>query len=173
VAGDIPLAFSDPGPLLGPGDDVIARAGDRWALAVAAVLGGGGRDVPEEHAPRLVAGYAIAGRWLSDAANADGTPAVQLGPWLVTTDDAGAERTVRAARVVVDDVAVAAGAWAVGAGFARIIARASRQFELRPGDVLTTLVPAADGGPCAAPLTAGQRVRLEVDGLGALPATAV
>jgi hypothetical protein len=173
IAGDAPLAFTDPGPLLGPGDEVTARAGDRWALAVAAVLGAGGRDVPEEHALRLVAGYCIAGRWLADAANADGTPAMQLGPWLVTPDDAGAEGTARPARIVVDDVAVATGTWAVGAEFARLAARASRQFELRPGDVLTTLVPASGGGACAAPLAAGQRVRLEVEGLGALPATVV
>lgn len=173
IAGDAPLTFSDPGPLLGPGDDVRARPGDRWAVAVAAVLGAGGRDVPEAHALRLVAGYAIAGRWLADAGSADATPAVQLGPWLVTPDDAGAEGTARPVRVVVDEATVASATWAVGAGFAAMVARVSRQFELRPGDVLTALVPADGGGGCAASVAAGQQVRLEVEGLGALPARVV
>ena len=173
LAGDDPLTFTDPGPLLGPGDDVRVRPGDRWALGVAAVLMSGGRDLPEEHALRLVAGYAIAGRWLADAANADGTPAVQLGPWIVTPDDAGDEGAARPARIVVDDAVVATGTWTVGAAVAGIVARASRQFELRPGDVLTAIVPAPDGGPCAVPIAAGQRVRLDVEGLGALVANAV
>ena len=168
-----PLVFTDPGPLLGPGDSIAARPADRWALAVAAVLASGGRDVTEELASRLVAGYCIAGRWLADPANADGTPAVQLGPWLVTPDQLGEPGAARAARIVVDDVTVAECGWAVGMPFARVIARASRQFELRAGDVFTALVPTPTGGPCAATVAPGQLARLEVDGLGALVAHVV
>ena len=176
VVADPALSFTDPGPLLGPGDEVRIRPGDRWALAVAAVIGEGGHDVPEDQALRRVAGYAIAGRWLGDASNADGSPAVQLGPWLVTPDDVGAGDDgagTRQTRVVVDDVVVAAGSWTVGAPFARLVAAASRQFSLRPGDVLTAVLATPAGDACAATLAPGQRVRLEVDGLGALPAHAV
>ncbi len=171
-----PLAFTDPGPLLGPGDSVTARTGDRWALAVGAVLAAGGRNLPEDAAARLVAGYTIAGRWLRDAANADGTPAVQLGPWLVTPDQLGAPdepSMTRSARILVDETLVAEGRWEVAGSFARLIARASSQFELRAGDVLTVLLPAIGGGPCAATVVAGQAVRLEVEGLGALPGNVV
>jgi 2-keto-4-pentenoate hydratase/2-oxohepta-3-ene-1,7-dioic acid hydratase in catechol pathway len=173
VDDEPPLAFTDPGPLLGPADTITARAGDRWALAIAAVLAAGGRDISEDHALRCIAGYTMAGRWLGDAANADGSPAVQLGPWLVSPDDAGNVGTARDARVLVNDAVVAAGRWDVGAPFARLVARASRQFELRPGDVFTALLPATGGGPCAASVVAGQKVRLEVDGLGALPVNVV
>jgi fumarylacetoacetate (FAA) hydrolase len=174
VVSDEPaLAFTDPAPMLGPGDELRVRPGDRWALAVAAVLGAGGRDLPEERALAHVAGYAIAGRWLGEASS---EASIQLGPWLVTPDDAGDGvdgDAPRAARIVVDGQPAAEGAWRVGAPFAPMIARASARFELRPGDVLTALVPAADGSPCAVSLSAGQAVRLEVQGLGALPARAV
>lgn len=170
VDDEPPLSFTDPAPMLGPGDELPVRPGDRWALAVAAVLGGGGRDVSEERALAQVAGYCLAGRWLGEASD---RATVQLGPWLVTPDDAGAPDTPRVARIFVDDAPVAEGSWAVGAPFARMIARASTRFELRAGDVLTALVPAADGGPCAASLAPGQAVRLEVQGLGALPAHGV
>jgi 2-keto-4-pentenoate hydratase/2-oxohepta-3-ene-1,7-dioic acid hydratase in catechol pathway len=150
---------------------VTVRSGDRWALAVAAVLARGGRDVTEDRALALVAGYAIAGRRLGDGA-AD-APAIQLGPWLVTPDDAGEPGTPRAARVLVDGAVVAEATWQVGAPFAAMIARASAQYELRAGDLLTALLPGVDGAPCATSLVAGQAVRLEVQGLGALPADAV
>lgn len=159
------LHFADPAPLLGPGDALTVRAGDQWTLAVACVLARGGRDVPAEHALDLVAGYAIAGRWLGES-DAD-TRVVQLGPWLLTRDAAGEPGTARGARLLRDGAIVASGEWRVGAPFGPMIAAASARYELRPGDVLTAPLP------CAATLVAGQSVRLEVDGLGALVATAV
>lgn len=165
AGGAPPLHFADPAPLLGPGDALTVRPGDQWALAIAAILGRGGRDIAPARALDQVAGYAIAGRWLGEA-DAD-TRVVQLGPWLVTRDDAGEPGAARSARLLLDGTPVATAEWRVGAPFDTMIAAASARYELRPGDVLTHLLP------CAATLAPGQAVRLEVEGLGALVATAV
>jgi fumarylacetoacetate (FAA) hydrolase len=184
--------FGNHTTIYGPGADVPmprTRALD-YELEVACVIGRAGRDIAEEDAADYIAGYTIMNDWsardtqreemsvgLGPAKGKDF--ATSLGPWLVTPDEL-AEQELGDGRYNLAMVARVNGVERsrgnfrdIFYNFAQMIARASRDVALEPGDVLGS---GTVGTGCLLELTAGQGpwlavgdvVELEIAGLGTL-----
>jgi fumarylacetoacetate (FAA) hydrolase len=161
-----------------------------YELEIACVIGRAGRDIALEDAEEYIAGYTIMNDWsardiqreevtvgLGPAKGKDF--ATSLGPWLVTPDELelfalgdGRYNLPMVARV--NGVERSRGNFRdIYYTFAQMIARASRDAALYPGDVLGS---GTVGSGCLLELTAGQgpwlepgdTVELEVAGLGVL-----
>ena len=135
----------------------------------AVIIGRTCKDVDEAHALAYVAGYTCAndvsarnwqrsdGQW----ARAKGfDTSCPLGPWIETELDPAALRirTRRDGEVVQDGTTAD-----MVHGVAALIAYASAAFTLLPGDVILTGTPAGVG-----PVEAGQRVTVDIEGIGVL-----
>ena len=161
-----------------------------YELEIACVIGRAGRDIAVEDAEEYIAGYTIMNDWsardiqreevsvgLGPAKGKDF--ATSLGPWLVTPDELelfalgdGRYNLPMVARV--NGVERSRGNFRdIYYTFAQMIARASRDAVLYPGDVLGS---GTVGSGCLLELTAGQgpwlaegdEVELEISGLGIL-----
>jgi fumarylacetoacetate (FAA) hydrolase len=184
--------FSNHTAIYGPGADIPlprTQALD-YELEIACVIGRAGRDILEEDAAEYIAGYTILNDWSArDIQREERTVglgpakakdfATSLGPWLVTPDDLeayalddGRFNLTMLARV--NGVERSRGNFRdIYYTFAQMIAHASRDATLYPGDVLGSgtvgsgclLELTADQGPW---LTIGDQVELEVTGLGVL-----
>jgi fumarylacetoacetate (FAA) hydrolase len=161
-----------------------------YELEIACVIGRAGRDIAAEDAEEYIAGYTIMNDWsardiqreevsvgLGPAKGKDF--ATSLGPWLVTPDELelfalgdGRYNLSMVARV--NGVERSRGNFRdIYYTFAQMIARASRDAALYPGDVLGS---GTVGSGCLLELTAGQgpwlaegdEVELEIAGLGIL-----
>jgi len=161
-----------------------------YELEIACVIGRAGRDIAAEDAEEYIAGYTIMNDWsardiqreemsvgLGPAKGKDF--ATSLGPWLVTPDELelfalgdGRYNLSMVARV--NGVERSRGNFRdIYYTFAQMIARASRDAALYPGDVLGS---GTVGSGCLLELTAGQgpwlaegdEVELEISGLGIL-----
>jgi fumarylacetoacetate (FAA) hydrolase len=186
--------FTNAAAVLGPGDPVIAPSATEeldYELEVAVVIGRECIDVAAEDWLEVVAGFTVMDDWsardlqrremalnLGPAKGKDfGT---SLGPVLVTPeellDEDGVPSGVMVARVNGEE-------WSRGEladlhhGWGTLIAHASRNARLRPGDVIGSgtvgtgcilelgLVHGRDRYPY---LVSGDEVELEVDGIGLL-----
>jgi fumarylacetoacetate (FAA) hydrolase len=184
--------FGNHAAIYGPGADIPlprTRALD-YELEIACVIGRAGRDIAEEDADEYIAGYTIMNDWsardlqmeemsvgLGPAKGKDF--ATSLGPWLVTPDELAqhelADGRYNLAMVTrVNSVERSRGNFRdIFYTFAQMIARASRDANLYPGDVLGS---GTVGTGCLLELTGGQGpwlaegdlVELEVTGLGVL-----
>jgi fumarylacetoacetate (FAA) hydrolase len=161
-----------------------------YELEIACVIGRAGRDIAEEDAAAYIAGYTIMNDWSArDVQREEMTVglgpakgkdfATSLGPWLVTPDELealelgdGRYNMPMVARV--NGVERSRGNFRdIYYTFAQMIARASRDAALYPGDVIGS---GTVGTGCLLELTAGQGpwleegdvVELEVAGLGIL-----
>jgi 2-keto-4-pentenoate hydratase/2-oxohepta-3-ene-1,7-dioic acid hydratase in catechol pathway len=172
-----PLMFFKPSTsVIGPEDPIRmpdTRVDYEGELAV--VIGRLCREVPVERVPEVVFGYTCAndvtardwqqsdGQW----ARAKGIDSFcPLGPWIETDLDPsdlqlrtivdGAVRQDGRTSMLIHDVPT-------------LVSYVSTYFTLIPGDVILTGTPAGIG-----PLTAGQRVTVEIEGIGSLanPVTA-
>ncbi len=187
--------FTNPAAVHGPHDDVSISPGSTmfdYELEVAAVIGTEGSDLDPSDATAHIAGYTILCDWsardlqmremklgLGPAKGKDS--ATTLGPYLVTPDElesrsgTGLDLGMRA---TVNGVPYSSGRLAdMYWSFGQLLAYASRGTRLVPGDVIgsgtvgtgcileLSRVHGADRYPY---LSAGDVVRLEVDGLGAL-----
>jgi 2-keto-4-pentenoate hydratase/2-oxohepta-3-ene-1,7-dioic acid hydratase in catechol pathway len=171
-----------------------------FELEVACVLGAGGTSLTEAEAGRAIFGYAILNDWsardlqsremqvgLGPAKGKDFC--TSLGPWLVTVDEV-AERTDPDGFLDLECVATVNGTEVgrdrlthMGWPFRTMVAYASRDSAVRPGDVLAS--GTTGGGGCLAelwgragrpeppPLQPGDRVDITVDLLGTLTNTIV
>jgi fumarylacetoacetate (FAA) hydrolase len=197
---DVPLAwyelpvfyFGNHSAIYGPNAGVPmprTKALD-YELEIACVIGRAGRDIAAEDAQEYIAGYTIMNDWsardiqreemsvgLGPAKGKDF--ATSLGPWLVTPDELelfalgdGRYNLPMLARV--NGVERSRGNFRdIYYSFAQMIARASRDASLYPGDVLGS---GTVGSGCLLELTAGQgpwleegdEVELEITGLGVL-----
>jgi 2-keto-4-pentenoate hydratase/2-oxohepta-3-ene-1,7-dioic acid hydratase in catechol pathway len=188
--------FSNPAAVNGPGDAVAAPPRSEaldYELEVALVLGRGGAGVSVEDAGDLVAGFTIMNDWSARDVQRDEMRlsmgpvkgkdfATTLGPWLVTADEfaPGGVREVPSATMVarVNGVEYSrSNLDTIWWSFAEMIAYAAEATALRPGDVLgsgtcgtgcileLSLVHGREAYPYLRP---GDRVELEVDGLGVL-----
>ncbi len=184
--------FGHTGTFFGPDTAVPKPATTReldFEMEIACVIGRPGRDIPVEQADEYIAGYAILNDWSArDVQREEMTVglgpakgkdfATSLGPWLVTSDELAARtRDGRLhlrmiARVNGDQIADGNAAtmhWT----FAQMIARASADVTLEPGDILGS---GTVGGGCILELgperqpwlDAGDEVEIEVEGLGRL-----
>ena len=186
--------FTNPGAVLGPGDEVPTPRGSAeldYELEVAVVIGRECADVEADRWLDVVAGFTVMDDWsardlqrremalsLGPAKGKDF--ATSLGPVLVTPEELldadGVPRGAMVARVNGEE-------WSRGEladlhhGWGALLAHASRDTRLRPGDVIGSgtvgtgcilelgLVHGRDRYPY---LVSGDVVELEVEGIGVL-----
>ncbi len=168
-----PLVFLKPNTsVVGPDDPVVLppqsqRVDYEGELAV--VIGRLCRDVPVERVPEVVLGYTVANDVTArDLQTSDGQwwrakgfdSFCPLGPYLVTDLDVSDLRvTTRLDGETVQDGRTSQMVFDVPA----VVAYVSSAMTLLPGDVILTGTPAGVG-----PMRAGQRVEVEVEGIGVL-----
>jgi 2-keto-4-pentenoate hydratase/2-oxohepta-3-ene-1,7-dioic acid hydratase in catechol pathway len=195
--------FTNPHAILGPGDEVRRPAGCRaldLELEVAAVLGAAGTSLTEPQAAAAILGYTVLNDWsardlqaremtvgLGPAKGKDF--ATSIGPWLVTADEL-ADAHDRDGFLDLECTVVVNGAELgrdrlshMGWTFATMVAYASRDSAVLPGDLLAS--GTTGGGGCLAelwgrrgrqdppPLQPGDVVTLAVERLGTLTNTIV
>lgn len=173
TVADTPGMFFIPNTaVVGPGDPVVMPEVTQevsYEAELAVVIGRMCRDVEPEEVSRVVFGYTCANDVTArDLQRGDGQWArakgfdtfCPLGPWIETDlDPSGLSLTTR-----LDDETVQDGTTAdLVFGVAELVSYASRAFTLLPGDVILTGTPAGVG-----PVTAGQRVEVEIEDIGIL-----
>ncbi|WP_104431265.1 fumarylacetoacetate hydrolase family protein [Kineococcus xinjiangensis] len=168
-----PLVFLAPNTsVAGPGDPVAIPdwAGEvHYEGELAVVIGRFCRDVPVERVPEVVFGYTVAndvtardrqksdGQWWR-AKGADGF--CPIGPWIETElDPADLRITTRLDGELVQDGRTSL----MVRDVASLVAHVSTAMTLLPGDIIMTGTPEGVG-----PVRAGQRVSVEVEGIGVL-----
>jgi 2-keto-4-pentenoate hydratase/2-oxohepta-3-ene-1,7-dioic acid hydratase in catechol pathway len=166
--------------IVGPKDPIMLplRADQvDWEGELAVVVGATLHDVTAAEASRAIAGYLIANDvsvrdWQTDnptaAALAKGYPTHgPLGPWLTTPDEFDSSsaglRTYLNGRLTqqgrIADLILSP---------AEIVSRLSQYCLLQPGDVIACGTFGGTGWPTGRFLQPGDRVRVEIDGLGEL-----
>jgi 2-keto-4-pentenoate hydratase/2-oxohepta-3-ene-1,7-dioic acid hydratase in catechol pathway len=178
-----PVVFmKDPSTVVGPGDDVLIPRGSAktdWEVELGVIIGRRARylDSPEA-ALATVAGYAISNDVSERTFQLELSPQWDigkscetfnpLGPWLVTADEVPDPQAL-GLRLAVNGVRRQDGntgnmVFAVG----YLIWYLSQYMVLEPGDLINTGTPAgvALGLPDHPYLRPGDRVELEIDGLG-------
>jgi 2-keto-4-pentenoate hydratase/2-oxohepta-3-ene-1,7-dioic acid hydratase in catechol pathway len=168
-----PLVFLKPNTsVVGPGDPIVLPAQSRevhYEGELAVVIGRLCKDVPVERVHEVVLGYTAANDVTArDLQRSDGQwwrakgfdSACPLGPYLVTDLDPSDLRvTTRLDGETVQDGRTSQMVFDVAA----IVAFVSSAMTLLPGDVILTGTPEGVG-----PMQAGQRVEVEVEGIGVL-----
>jgi 2-keto-4-pentenoate hydratase/2-oxohepta-3-ene-1,7-dioic acid hydratase in catechol pathway len=187
--------FSNPNALFGTGDEIQVPPRCRlfdYELEVAAIIGKPGRDLTVDDAREHIAGYAIFNDWSGrDLQGFDRKAgmgwakgkdfASTLGPWIVTADELEGHRDASGRLDLTMTVwlngeqtgqdTLASTAWS----FEQMLVYASRGAWLVPGDVIGS---GTCGGGCLgelwgrsgtrepAPLSPGDEVTMEVEGIG-------
>jgi 2-keto-4-pentenoate hydratase/2-oxohepta-3-ene-1,7-dioic acid hydratase in catechol pathway len=168
-----PMTFFKPNTsVIGPGESIIYPAASNkvsFEGELAVVIGRICKEVPIDRVPEVIFGYTVANDVTArDLQKTDGQWArakgfdtfCPLGPWIETDLDPGAQRiTTRLDGRVVQDGPTSD----MVHGVATLISHASAAFTLLPGDVILTGTPAGVGL-----VESGQRVEVEVDGIGVL-----
>jgi fumarylacetoacetate (FAA) hydrolase len=162
-------------------------------LEIACVVGREGKDIPVEEAANYIAGYTIMNDWsardfqrkdmkLNLGPGKGKDFATSLGPWLVTPDELADRRSGSGASerfdmtmlARVDGQEISRGNFnQIYYSFAQMIAWASRNVRLRPGDVLGS---GTVGTGCLLEIGTeihpwfqrGEVIELEIEGLGVL-----
>ena len=168
-----PMMFLVPNTaVVGPGDPVVMPPGSQeisYEGELAVVIGRIAKEVPRSRVPEVVFGYTCAndvtardwqrgdGQWARAKGFDTSKP---LGPWIVTDLDVadlrvqsrvdGETRQDGTTSDMVFDVA-------------DLVSHVSQAFTLLPGDVNLTGTPAGVGA-----VEAGQRVEVEIEGIGTL-----
>jgi fumarylacetoacetate (FAA) hydrolase len=192
--------FSNVSELRGPGEPVWAPRGSSeldYELEIGALVDTPVRDLPEERAEDAIGGFFILNDWSARDLQRDETAvrlgpakgkdfATSIGPWLVTPDELTDRRapgstapdlTMTAAVASADGpvIETSRGSWStVHHQFAAMLARASADVRIRPGEILGS---GTVGGGCLLEtreatlgryLEPGDVVALEVERLGRL-----
>jgi fumarylacetoacetate (FAA) hydrolase len=187
--------FSNVSELRGPGDPIWAPAGSAeldYELEVAAIVDTAAANLPAGHAEEAIGGYTIFNDWSARDLQRDETTvrlgpakgkdfASSFGPWIVTPDElvtarqGGATGPYLAMTAEVNGTETSRGNWSDAQfSFGEMIARASADVRLRPGDLLGS---GTVGGGCLLEirettlgryLQPGDTVTLRIDGLGEL-----
>ena len=172
-APQTPLMFLVPNTaVVGPGDPVVIPPQTRevgYEGELAVVIGRLCKDVEPEDALAFVLGYTVANDVTArDLQRSDGQWArakgfdtfCPIGPWIETDLDPSAQRIMtRLDGEVVQDGSTSDMVHST----ADLVSFASKAFTLLPGDVILTGTPAGVGL-----VESGQRVEVEVDGIGVL-----
>ncbi|HEX9080606.1 MAG TPA: fumarylacetoacetate hydrolase family protein [Desulfuromonadaceae bacterium] len=178
-----PIIFSKvPESVVGPGVPIRIPAGVSEAIdyeaELAVVIGRGGRGIPADRAMGHVWGYTIINdvtardwqqrhkQWLLGKSFDTFCP---MGPWLVTADELeGADTRVRC--WVNDELRQDARTTDLIFDIPTLIATISAGITLHPGDLIATGTPVGVGIGFTPPkyLRPGDRVRIEIDGIGTL-----
>ena len=181
-----PVLFSKyANSVVGPGADVVVPPeADRidYEAELAVVIGRRAGAVPVADALDHVAGYTCANdvtsrslqfrssQWLLGKAIDTFLP---LGPQLVTADEVPDPQALGIRCLVNDELRQSSDAGQMVFGVAELISFASRTITLEPGDLLVTGTPSGVGMAADPPwfLSPGDRMRVEIDGLGELDNT--
>lgn len=172
-APEEPLMFLVPNTaVVGPGDPVVLPPQSEevhYEGELAVVIGRMCKDVEPEDALGVIFGYTCANDVTArDLQRSDGQWArakgfdtfCPLGPWVETDlDPSDLGLVTRRDGEVVQDGTTAD----MVHGVAALVSHASKAFTLLPGDVILTGTPAGVG-----PVVAGQRVEVEIEGIGTL-----
>ena len=168
-----PMMFLIPNTaVVGPGEPVVIppmTSEVHYEGELAVVIGRLCKDVEPQDVAKVVLGYTCAndvtardlqrgdGQW----ARAKGMDTFcPLGPWIETDlDTSDLSLVTRRDGEVVQDGTTAD----MVHGVATLVSHASKAFTLLPGDVILTGTPAGVG-----PVVAGQRVDVEIEGIGVL-----
>lgn len=169
--------------VIGPFDAVqmpVAAASIQidYESELAVVIGRGGRDIPRDRAMEHVFGYTIVNdvtardvqmrhrQW--DLGKSFDT-FCPMGPWIVTADELDATAT-RLRGWVNGELRQDAQTSDLIHDIPTLIETCSRGITLHPGDVIATGTPAGVGMGMQPPqwLKAGDTVRIEIDGIGAI-----
>jgi 2-keto-4-pentenoate hydratase/2-oxohepta-3-ene-1,7-dioic acid hydratase in catechol pathway len=158
--------------VVGPGDPIVLppqSSNVHYEGELAVVIGRICKDVPRERVPEVVFGYTCANDVTArDLQKSDGQWArakgfdtfCPLGPWIETElDPADLSLVTRLDGETVQDGRTSMLIHDV----ATLVSYVSAAFTLLPGDVILTGTPAGVG-----PVTAGQRVEVELEGIGVL-----
>jgi 2-keto-4-pentenoate hydratase/2-oxohepta-3-ene-1,7-dioic acid hydratase in catechol pathway len=171
--------------VVGPGADVLVPPEAEkidYEAELAVVIGRRASRVAVDDALDHVAGYACANdvssrslqfrsaQWLLGKAIDTFLP---LGPYLVTADEVPDPQALGIRCLVNDEVRQSSDTGQMVFGVAELVSFVSRTITLEPGDVISTGTPsgvamAADPPQFLAP---GDRMRVEIDGLGQLDNT--
>jgi fumarylacetoacetate (FAA) hydrolase len=187
--------FSNTSEIRGPDDPVWAPAGSKeldYELEVCAMVDAPGRDLPAATAEDAIGGYLILNDWSARDLQREETTvrlgpakgkdfASSIGPWLVTPDELADVRAPGSSgpsldlTAEVNGVELSRGSWAAAQfSFGEMLARASADATLRPGDLVGS---GTVGGGCLLEireatlgryLEPGDQVVLRVERLGAL-----
>jgi acylpyruvate hydrolase len=173
--------------IIGPFDDIVAPPESKqvdYEAEMAVVIGKHARRVKAENALDVVAGYTIANdvsmrdyqskshQWLQGKAWPRSTP---IGPWFVTVDELGDAMGLEI-RLELDGVELQrAKTDLMIFDVPHTIAALSEFVELQPGDIVLMGTPSGVGFKREPPeyLTPGRRVRVEIDGIGAIESVIV
>jgi 2-keto-4-pentenoate hydratase/2-oxohepta-3-ene-1,7-dioic acid hydratase in catechol pathway len=168
--------------VVGSGDDIHipkASAMVDYEGELAFVIGKRCRHVPADRASEVIAGYTI----VNDVSVRDWqlrTPTMTMGksfdthgptgPWLVTPDEIGDPHRLRLQTWVNGDLRQDAKTDDLIFDCYQQVEHLSTAFTLEPGDLIATGTPAGVGMAMKPPawLVAGDVVRIEIEGLGAL-----
>jgi len=167
--------------ICGPDDDVVIPRGAQktdWEVELGVVIGKPAKYVEEADALSHVAGYCVVndvserafqlegtGQWVKGKSADTFGP---MGPWLVTADEVPDPQDL-AMWLEVDGHRYQSGSTKTMVfGVAHLISYLSRFMSLKTGDVITTGTPPGVGLGQKPPayLRPGNRIRLEVQGLG-------
>ncbi len=193
--------FSNTSEIYGPDAPVPYPVGCKELdieLEIACVIGREGKNIPVEEAADYIAGYMIMNDWsardfqrldmkLNLGPGKGKDFATSLGPWLVTPDELADRRTGKGASerydmtmlARVDGKEISRGNFnQIYYSFPQMIAYASRNVRLRPGDVMGS---GTVGTGCLLELGTevhpwfqrGETIELEIDGIGVLRNTIV
>jgi fumarylacetoacetate (FAA) hydrolase len=191
--------FSNVSEIRGPGDPVSApRASHEldYELEIAALIDTPIRDLPAERGEEAIGGYMLMNDWSARDLQREETTvrlgpakgkdfATTLGPWLVTPDELADRRSGKGYDLVatasVNGRQLSRGNWAdIHFSFGEMIARASADARLVPGDVIGSgtvgtgcLLEIRDESGFGRYLEPGDEVALEVERLGRLTAPVV
>ena len=178
-----PLLFAKwPTAVIGPGEPIVIPP---WSTQVdyeaelAVIIGRRASAVAAGRALHHVAGYACANdvssralqfrssQWLLGKAIDTFLP---LGPFLVTADEVPDPQALGIRCLVNDELRQSSTTGQMVFGVAELVSFASRTITLEAGDLLVTGTPSGVGMAADPPrfLGPGDRMRVEIDGLGAL-----
>ena len=147
--------FGNTSEIRGPGDPVWAPRGSvelDYELEVAALVDTMARDLTPERGEEAIGGYMIFNDWSARDLQREETTvrlgpakgkdfASSIGPWLVTPDELESARSGKGYDLLmtaeVNGEQLSCGSWAsVHFSFGEMLARASADVRLRPGDVI-------------------------------------
>ena len=187
--------FSNVSEIRGPNEPVWSPAASSeldYELEVAGLVDTPVADLPEERGEEAIGGYTIFNDWSARDLQREETVvrlgpakgkdfASSFGPWLVTPDElmagraAGATGPGLAMTAEVNGVETSRGRWSDAQfSFGAMVARASADVRLRPGDLLgsgtvgTGCLLEVKDTTLGRYLQPGDEVVLRIDGLGAL-----
>jgi 2-keto-4-pentenoate hydratase/2-oxohepta-3-ene-1,7-dioic acid hydratase in catechol pathway len=181
-----PVLFSKyANSVVGPGADVVVPPEAEqidYEAELAVVIGRRAGAVPAERALDHVAGYACANdvssrslqfrsaQWLLGKAIDTFLP---LGPYLVTADEVPDPQALGIRCLVNDELRQSSDTGQMVFGVAELVSFVSRTITLEPGDVISTGTPSGVAMAADPPrfLGPGDRMRVEIDGLGQLDNT--